>query len=152
MNGQESKPSQKSGKQIGAENVERLRQYIDRLKSQGSRLPSHKGKPDKSAIAIASGFARLTLYNNQEAVALLNRAVEEIGLDGEAPGTDTRATHLQQQIDRRDRRVQRLEEQLAMKSAENEALRKEKRELEERLRQYSIFEETITSTGRMFRP
>lgn len=149
---QKSNQPRKSGKQIGADNVERLRVYIDHLKSEEARLPSRNGKPDKSAIALAAGFSRLTLYNNPSAIALLAEAVEEVGLEGELSPGSAKAAHLQHQVDRRERRIQRLEELLATKAAENEALRKDKRELEEKLRQYSVMEEVMSTSGRMFRP
>lgn len=143
----------KSGRQVGAENVERLRVYLAELKSSGARLPSRRHQPDKSAIAIACGFNRQTLYNNPEAVALLDEAVTEIGLEGQARVTpDSKALHLQRQVDRRDRRIQQLEENLQTRSAENFALRQEIKELKELLRRYDIFEEAMVTNGRKFRP
>ena len=144
----------KSGRQVGAENAERLRVYLDELKTEGRRLPSRGGKPDKSAIATAAGFSRLTLYNNPEAISLLDDAVNEIGLESAdvAPITSGRALHLQQQLDRRDKRIQRLEELLASRTAEKEALARENKALKEELRRYSMMEEVITSSGRLFRP
>lgn len=142
----------KNGRQVGAENVERLRKYIDDLKSKGLRLPSRKGKPDKSAIAITAGFNRLTLYNNPEAIALLDKAVAELGLEGNATSPNRRTEHLQHQVSKRERRIQRLEELLTTKVAENEMLRREKKELEEKLRQYSVYEDVMSSTGRRYRP
>jgi hypothetical protein len=145
-------PPGKSGKQQGEENVKKLRQYVDALKSEGARLPSRNGNPDKSAIALAAGFSRLTLYNNPAAISLLEEAVEDVGLEGTPSPGSAKADHLQHQVDRRERRIQRLEELLATKTAENEALRKENREIIEKLRQYSVMEEIMATSGRKFRP
>jgi hypothetical protein len=142
----------KSGQQVGAENVERLRSYLTNLKAKGARIPSRNGKADKSAVAIACGFNRQTLYNNPEAITLLEQGVEEIGLDKNSPSVDGRAVHLQQQMDVRDRRIQRLEQMLATRTAENTALRQEVKELKEQLRQYTLLDESISTSGRKYRP
>jgi hypothetical protein len=104
------------------------------------------GKPDKSAIAIACGFNRQTLYNNPEAIALLDTAVKEIGLEGEGEIiADGKVAHVQQQLDRRDRRIQQLEEALQARVAEIQGLK-------EQLRKYAVMEEVMTVNGRRFRP
>jgi hypothetical protein len=142
-----------SGKQAGAENSQRLRAYLAALRSGGRRLPSRGGKPDKSAIAVACGFNRQTLYNNPEAISLLDEAVKEFGLEGEnnaAPGGKTE--FLRRQVDKRERRVRRLEELLDTRNAENQTLRRENKELKEKLRQYELTEEIMTTSGRRFRP
>lgn len=145
----------KSGRQVGAENAQQLRNYITAVKASGGRLPSYKGKPDKSAIAIACRFNRQTLYNNPEAVSILEAAVEELGLEEEqheSVVTNPKATHLQRQVHRRDRRIQELEEHLEARIAENHAIKKENKELKEKLRQYAFIEEVMTTNGRRFRP
>lgn len=136
----------KNGRQVGAENAEKLRDYLSELKAKGGRLPSRGGKPDKSAISIACGFNRQTLYNNPEAITLLGTAVEEIGLEGGANViADGKAAHMQQQMDRRDRRIQQLEETLQARVAEIQGLK-------EQLRQYAVIEEVMSTNGRRFRP
>lgn len=142
----------KNGQQIGADNVERLRIYVNSLKESGARLPSRNGKPDKSTIALAAGFNRQTLYNNPEAITLLEQAVINIGLERDKPKIDGRAAYLQNEVEKRDRRTQSLEEKLQTKIAENGELRRENRELRERLRQYEIMEEVMTTSGRRFSP
>ncbi|HEX8131598.1 MAG TPA: hypothetical protein VF527_21055 [Pyrinomonadaceae bacterium] len=143
----------KSGQQLGIENAEKLHDYLAELKSKGACLPSNNGKADKSAIALACGFNRQTLYNNPEAVALLKQAIHDIGLeDGAAPSGGGKIEHVQRRLDQRDRRIQQLEEKLTTKEAEIAALRREKRELTEKLRQYEIFEEVMTANGRRFIP
>lgn len=150
--GPEPEHSSKSGQQVGAENVGKLRVYLDALKAKGARIPSRNGKVDKSALAIACGFNRQTLYNNPEAIALLEQAVEDIGLDKGSPPKDGKAVHLQQQMDVRDRRIQRLEQLLTTRTAENSALRQEIKELKEQLRRYALLEESISTNGRKYRP
>jgi hypothetical protein len=122
------------------------------MKSSGRALPSRAGQPDKSAIAIACGFDRQTFYNNPEAKSLLEKAVEEIGVDGGQPQVGGRAAHLEQLMTARDRRIQHLEERLQSRTVEAEQLRRENKELKEKLRQYEIAEEIMTSTGRKYRP
>jgi hypothetical protein len=143
----------RSGRQIGAEHVEKLRSYLDELRSNATRLPSRGGKVDKSAIALACGFDRQTLYNNAEAKALLEQAVEDLGVDcqsGQVP--NSRAAHLEQLMDRRDRRIQRLEEMLETRTAEVTELRRTNKSLLERLRQYEVMEEFMTTSGRRYHP
>jgi hypothetical protein len=151
-NGEELRRPSKSGQQAGAENVECLRAYIDHLKTTRGRLPSHKGKPDKSAIATACGFDRQTFYNNPEAKALLDKAVKEIGVGGSPPQVGGRTEHLEQLMTTRDRRIQHLEERLQSRTVEVEDLRRENKKLKERLRQYEIADELMTTTGRKYRP
>lgn len=150
--GAEADRTSRSGRQRGAENVESLRSYLDDLRSKGGSLPSRNGKPDKSTIAIACGFDRQTFYNNPEAIALLEKAAEEIGVGGGGRQAGGRAAHLEQLLSGRDRHIQHLEERLQARTAEVEELRRQKRELKERLRQYEIAEEVMTTTGRKYRP
>lgn len=149
--GVEADNPSKSGQQRGVENVESLRAYLDDLRSKGGFLPSRKGKPDKSAIAIACGFDRQTFYNNPEAIALLEKAREEIGIGDSHPPTG-RTAHLEQLMTTRDRRIQHLEERLHTRTAEVEELRRENKELKERLRRYELAEEVMATTGRKYRP
>lgn len=151
----------KSGQQIGAEHVERLREYLRSLQAAGIRIPGRQGKPNKSVIADACGFGRLTLYNNSEAIAVLEQAVIEIGVVEETsrpeekiirPSLDGKAAHLQTAIDKKDRRIQQLEEKLEAKLAEISELRRELKESQEKLRQYDLMEEVMTTIGRRFRP
>lgn len=143
---EQSREAAKNGRQKGADNVERLRKYLERLKDSGVRLPAQNGGPDKSAIALAAGFNRQTLYNNPAASALLEDAVRDIGLEGDTKVVaDDKAAHMQRQMGKRDRRIQQLEEMLDARTAEV-------RELKEKLRQYSLMEEIMTANGRRFRP
>lgn len=143
----------KSGRQIGAEHVEKLRSYLDEMRSKAARLPSHGGKVDKSAVALSCGFDRQTLYNNAEAKALLEEAVVELGLDGHSQQVpDNRTAHLEQLMERRERRIQRLEEMLETRTAEVTELRHTNKLILEKLRQYEVLEEFMTTNGRRYRP
>jgi hypothetical protein len=156
----------KSGRQVGAENVEKLRGYLEELIAKGQRLPSRNGKPDKSAISLACGFDRQTFYNNAEASNLLENAVPIIGLQGcihndsvEEDLTDNgsadysgEAGYLRRNVKQLEKRVQSLEGRLQAKTAEVEELRSENRALNEKLRQHEMFEEVMSTNGRRFRP
>lgn len=160
---QESRPM--SGQQTGAENVKRLDKYLAELRSTGGKLPMRNGKPDKSTIAMACGFNRQTLYNNPAAVALLESATdllstpdvevcggEESKAQGSERGGNGKAAHLQQQVDRVSRRIQRIEAKLQAATVERDDLKRQLREKDELLRRYNIIEELITTNGRKFRP
>jgi hypothetical protein len=154
----------KSGKQIGAEYADRFRRYLDYLRANKQRLPTHNGRLDKSAIARASGLRRLTLYTNPEVTQLLEEAVKdkEIGVanggasipDAEEGGSvpKGRAAYLEKQVNRYERRIAELEEIRATQAAEIEELKRERKGLREKLRQYEFIEEVMTTTGRRLRP
>lgn len=138
--------SSKNGRQKGADNVERLLKYLKRLKEADTRLPASGGKPDKSAIALACGFNRQTLYNNPAAIALLDEAVVDIGVEDETKVVDDgKAAHTEHQMGKRNRRIQQLEEMLHTRTAEV-------RGLKEKLREYELMEEVMSTSGRRFRP
>jgi hypothetical protein len=160
---QESRPM--SGQQVGAENVKRLDEYLAELRSTGGKLPMRNGKPDKSTIAMACGFNRQTLYNNPAAVALIEGATDLLGtpdvevcgseeskVEGKERAGNGKAAHLQQQVDRVSRRIQRLEAKLQATTVERDDLKRQLGEKDELLRRYNIFEELITTNGRKFRP
>lgn len=151
----------KSGQQVGAEHVERLREYLRSLHATGSRIPGRQGKPNKSVIADACGFGRLTFYNNTEAIAVLEQSVIEIGVVEDTPKLEEKsvrpqlegkAAHLQTTVDKKERRIQQLEETLETKLAEISDLRRELKQAQEKLRQYDLMEEVMTTSGRRFRP
>lgn len=154
----------KSGQQIGAEYAGRLRSYLDDLRTKRQHLPTRNGKLDKSAVAHACEFPRLTLYQNREVSELLAEAAKDkdIGVinggtsNPDADGGDSvpkgRTAHLEKQISRYERRIGELEEIRATQAAEIEELKRERRGLRERLRQYEVMEEIMTTGGRRFRP
>jgi len=65
----------KSGFQVGAEYVERLKRYFADVASEGRPLPARGGKPNASAIALACGFDRQVLYKNPAAKELFDKAM-----------------------------------------------------------------------------
>lgn len=130
----------KSGAALGAENVRRLQAYLDGLRAAGAPLPERAGRPNVSAIALACGFDRQVLYKNPWARDLLAKAVDELGLAGaveaEAPAAGP---------DRRERRMQKLEQ-------ENASLRAEVAGLREQLRRLRHVETHMVETGRHVTP
>lgn len=149
-----------SGQQAGAENVKRLSKYLDELRSASEKLPTRNGKPDKSSIALACGFNRQTLYNNPAAIALLDGATDLLNKAGEggesneqmkAPASG-KVAHLRRQVDVRDSRIQKLEVQVQSLKAERAALKEELDSAKERLRQFGLIEEMMSTNGRRYRP
>jgi hypothetical protein len=125
----------KSGNAIGAENVARLKAYLEAVEGDSRGLPVRGGEANRSAIALACGFDRQVLYKNPLAKALLEAAVEKLGLaevEDDAPVAKT---------DRRDQRILTLEQQNASLRAENAGLR-------EKLRRLEQVEDIMVATGR----
>ena len=139
----------KSGKQIGAENLERLRAYLDSVASEGRALPVHRnGQVNRSAIALACGFDRQVLYKNDAAVGLLQASVERLGLATPSAPTEGSAAAQQVAIDAKSQRIQRLESRLVTREAEVSDLRKQVAELEGQIASYRAIEEHMIQTGR----
>lgn len=67
-----------SGQQKGAENVAKLKAYLDDV----DVVPARAGKANVSAIAEACGFDRGVLYQNPAAKEALDEAVASKGLMG----------------------------------------------------------------------
>ena len=126
-----------SGREIGERHVGTLQAYLERLRSVGEPLPTRNGRPNLSAIAIACGFDRQTLYKNPTAKALLREAVDVLGLaqPQEESADEPEATP---KADRRDRRILQLEQH-------NAALRAEIRGLREQLARYRHIEAVMVS-------
>jgi hypothetical protein len=57
----------KSGFQVGAEHVERLKRYLADVATEARPQPARGGKPHASAIALACGFDRQVPYKNPAA-------------------------------------------------------------------------------------
>lgn len=161
---EEQEKSGRSGKQIGDEYAEKFRSYLDDLRAKKERLPARNGRPNNSTIALACGFPRLTLYANPQVKAMLKAAIEdqEIGInaadesppspDGSGAALRGRAAHLEKLAGRYEKRIGELEEIRATQAAEIEELKRERSGLKERLRQYEMMEEIMTTNGRRFRP
>src|SRR5215469_12222867 len=106
----------KSGIQIGAEHVERVRQYIADLKAGGRAFPSRAGKPNLSVIAVACGFDRGVFYNNAAAMDVIEVELKPGGIGLES--WDMRAEDLPSGSDPRDQRIMQLEQANASLRAE----------------------------------
>lgn len=126
----------KSGGALGAENVERLKKYLEALELEGRPLPMRGGEVNRSAIALACEFDRQVLYKNPAAKRLLSAAVEKIP----ATAADEEVKP-EVKSDRRDRRILSLEQQNAALRAENTGLR-------EKLRRLEQVEDIMVTTGR----
>lgn len=121
----------KSGREVGTDNVERLREYLAELESKGVPLPTRGGEANLSAIALACGFNRQVLYVNEAARTLLAGAVAKAGLARDAAGGDDETDEKPvTRTDRRDRRIHKLEQENASLKAENAGLRERVRRLE----------------------
>jgi len=106
----------KSGKDIGVENVEKLKAYIEAIDA----LPARGCKVHVSAVAEAVGIDRQTLYKNPLARQLLEEAVTKKGLRGIASREDQSETA----IAKLERRVRELEAKNSAFFAENLELRR----------------------------
>jgi hypothetical protein len=124
----------KSGQQIGRDNTDRLKAYLDSLQLAGLSVPQRNGRPNLSAIAAACGFDRQVLYHNPGAATLLSDAVEHGQADNMAsPHPECAGPS--------------LEERLAAR-AEIEDLREKVLQLEERNTRLRHFETHVLETGR----
>jgi hypothetical protein len=164
-NGQSNQCQGKSGQQIAKENVDKVHAYVEGLKRRGERIPTRGGQPNWTAIALACGFSRGVFYDNESARAVIEKVFEdkklraEVSDKSETPVEAGRAAYTQKKLEGSERHAQRLEERLAVKTAENEALKRRNRELEERnreleerLRKLSAFEEVMAASGKRYIP
>jgi hypothetical protein len=130
------------GADVGKEHVERLREYLHTLRTEGKPLPARDGRPNLSAIALACGFGRWVFYDNSAARELLERFAKEFGLE-EKDGAP------EQEVDTEKRllkaRILQLEQRNAALKAENDGLRR-------KLKQYAHIEEHMIETGRRVIP
>ncbi len=131
----------KSSQQIGQESVEALKMYLDALKTGGQGLPARNGKVSVSAVAMAMGIDRQTLYKNSGCRALLESAAQELGLQA----IDARANGPSTQDDNKTQRIQILELQVSSLQAEVDGLRR-------KLRSFAHIEQHMIETGRRVIP
>lgn len=124
-----------SGREIGERHVEALRAFLERLEAADEPLPVRNGRINLSAIAIACGFDRQTLYKNPAAKALLEAASarNRQAVPAAAEVNEPEATP---KADRRDQRILQLEQH-------NATLRAEVRGLREQLARYRHVEEAM---------
>jgi predicted exporter len=127
---------------MGRENAARLQDYLSSI----DRLPTHGGKVNVSAIAVACGFNRQVLYKNETCHKLLADAVEQKGLDGiEMKGVQ----HLEssttfvplKKLQEAESRILTLEKRLI-------ELRARVVGLEAKMRRYEAIDDELISRGR----
>lgn len=122
----------KSGAQVGAENLVKLRSYFSALEGCGARMPmTSNGKANLSAIALACGFERQVLYANPRCRALVETMARKIGMASTAQEPS-------QPYDQRDVRIRELERRLADAQEKVEALRAENEHLRDYKRLYDL--------------
>jgi len=109
-----------SGQQKGAENVAKLKAYLDNVDA----VPARGGKANVSAIAEACGFGRSALYQNPDAKKVLEDAVATKGLKG-----------VEARPDKGDQEKLVLENKIASLESKNAALFAECIELRRRVKQ-----------------
>ena len=130
----------KSGQQIGQEYAATLETYLHALRAEGKGLPARNGKVSTTAIAIAAGVDRQSLYKNPRCRSLIEAAAKELGLSciearESAPSRD----------DGKDQHIQALETQVASLQAEVHGLRRQ-------IAQFKHFETHLVETGRRVIP
>ena len=120
----------RSGKQLGDENVEKLRAYLERVEF----IPARGNGPDKTAIARDAGLRdRQPLYKNENCVALLQEYLQKKPLgSGGAPDVPEAAADNPNEA--------KLERQLRTQEAKNDALAAEIFDLRRRLKRLSHIE------------
>ena len=130
----------------GETNVAKLRTYLDGLRRSGLNVPTNSdGEPNRTAIAKASGIRRNVLHTNKTAIRLLAEFTG--GSDVHAAGgrAEARAAAQATQISVLEQRVLRLEQRLAVVTAERDELR-------ERLSRYRVIEDDVLKKGRRLIP
>lgn len=110
----------KSGQQIGAENVAKLKSYLDSVDA----IPARAGKANITGIAKACGFDRQVLYNGK-AKQMLADAIAEKGLKG----LEQRETEADPERIMMEGKINRLEQANAALSSEVFELRRKLRKL-----------------------
>lgn len=126
---------------IGQENLASLDRYLTSLRKEGKSLPERGGKVSASAVALACGVDRQSLYKNPACRAMLEAAARELGL---AP-MESRDAGASTKDDAKDRRISVLEQRCAVLQAEVDGLRSQ-------LRRFAHIEEHMISTGRRVIP
>jgi len=149
----DKRAGRKSGQQIGEENTDRLKAYLDSLTLAGLSVPQRNGRPNLSAIAAACGFDRQVLYHNPGAATLLSAAVKGGHVNNTAsPSLECAGQSVEERLaarlQSRERRIAEVEGKLLAARAEIEQLRKQVSQLEERNARLRHFEAHVLETGR----
>jgi hypothetical protein len=134
-----SNPQKFSGPEKGEEYVSQFEVYLNNLKAAGQGLPLKEGgRPNITKISEVSGVPRQSFYKNDGVKRLLRRA---LGQPENEAGEVGRESYYRQEIERRDRRIQQLEQRLAVVEAENEAHRRN-------ASRYEVIEKYVIKAGR----
>jgi hypothetical protein len=136
----------KNGSQIGAENVESLTRYLERVGAAVPRRPN--GDADMSAIGEAAGLtSRQALYKNPVCKALIAEHLERNGLPGISQRTPTHVVT----SGTADEDKRALERRCAELEKRNFGLMAEVAELRSRIRRQGSMDMHLAATGRIIR-
>jgi len=128
----------KNGKQLGIENLNRLKDYLSGLEAKGEKVPMSGERPNVSAIALGCGFDRQVLYKNPACRNLMEDAVRKIG------GASIATVKNVKSHDPKAQRIRELEKRLADLQEKLEASEAAVREL----RPYKRLYDAAIETGR----
>lgn len=146
MTGDEETVPALSPVERGETNAVKLRVYLDELRRSGSNVPlNNDGEPNRTAIAAACGFRRNVLHTNKAAIRLLDEFLGKDSRLSDVSQIDSTAGAHSAQIGILEQRVIRLEQRLAVVSAERDELR-------EQLARYKVIEEDVLKKGRRIIP
>jgi hypothetical protein len=127
-----------NGKQIGAQNVEKLRRYLE---VNAGKLPSFNGRLNKSRIATEAGLDRQVFENNPACTALLAQygdASRQSRLPAVAADSEA-----MEKIRRLEEEVSKFRDLAAKRAVELEKRRKESAENNTQLRVFETMMETM---------
>lgn len=132
------------GEQGGEENVRKFIDYVDALVKVGQKLPMRDGRANLSAMATACGFDRGVFYTNHALKALLDEAVDSVGLQQRTA---------QSSASRSSRAPSPVAGTAAFSSGASDseilALRAEVRQLKSELARYEPIRRLMAEKGRM---
>jgi hypothetical protein len=128
-----------SGRQIGDQNVEKLRRYLE---VNASKLPTFSGKLNKSRIAKEAGLDRQVFENNPAAAALLAQ-YGDASRQSRLQSFATPDAEALEKIQRLEADVSKFRDLAAKRSVELEKRRKEAVEKDARLRVFETMMETM---------
>jgi len=137
-----------SSRERGERNLAKVRKYLARLEEANEQLPLADGCPSITAISEASGVLRNVFYTN----AGVKRLLAAFMGNGGGAEKSGRSIHTERQIEIKDRRILRLEQQLANARAESEELRRRLAEALRMLDRYRVIEDDVLKSGRRVIP
>jgi hypothetical protein len=129
----------RSGPEQGEVYASIFQTYLEDLKTTDQSLPvNEKGKPNITKISEDSGVPRASFYTNKTIKRMLRQAT---GVSEEGSADSGKDAYYQDQIETLKRRIQNLEQRLAVTEAENESLR-------QRQSRYKVIEDSVIKAGR----